>query len=376
MIIGVDIRPLAGLRTGIQEYTDQMLAHLIPSAPEHTFKLFFSSYRSPVPDRSWMHLPNVQIVRFNIPNNLLFFAGSVWGYPLIDQMIGGADVFFSPHFFLAPLSASCRRVTTFHDLSYLRFPEFFTWRKRWWHSVEMDPGRQARFSERILAVSQSTKKDLVELYHIDPSHISVVPLGNNTPCPSPLQTAEFKKKRQLPERFILYLGTIEPRKNIGGLIRAFNIMKERPGFEDVELIIAGKKGWQYDDVLAEIKYSPFAPAIRALGHIPDEDRALYYAAATVFVYPSFFEGFGSPVLEAMSCGTPVITSANSSLPEVVGDAGLCIDPYNISDLAEAMRIVLSDKGIQERMAQKGALRAREFSWQEAARKTLEILMKA
>lgn len=375
MIIGVDIRPMAGLRTGIQEYTDQILGHMIPMAPEHTFKLFFSSFRAPVPDRPWMHLPNVEIIRFNIPNNLLFFMGSVWGYPLVDEMIGGADVFFSPHFFLAPLSTSCRRMTTFHDLSYLRFPEFFTWRKRWWHTIEMDPARQAKFSDTIIAVSQSTKKDLIDYYHVDPANISVVLSGNSIACPSSGSVAEFKKKRQLPNRFVLYLGTIEPRKNIGGLIRAFNIMKERSGFEDVELVIAGKKGWQYEDVLSEIKNSPFAPAIRALGHISDEDRSFYYAAAALFVYPSFFEGFGSPVLEAMSCGTPVITSANSSLPEVAAHTGLLIDPYNISDLAEAMRIVLSDKDIQERMISSGARRAQEFSWEHAARQTLEILMK-
>ena len=375
MIIGVDIRPMNGLRTGIQEYTDQILAHLIPMAPEHTFKLFFSSLREPVPDRPWMHAPNVEIVKFRVPNNLLFFTSSVWGYPLIDQMIGGADVFFSPHFFLAPLSASCRRVTTFHDLSYLRFPEFFTWRKRWWHTIEMDPSRQAKLSDTIISVSQSTKKDLVDYYHIDPANITIVPLGNAMACPTPGSVLEFKKKRQLPKRFVLYLGTIEPRKNIGGLIRAFNIMKERAGFEDVELVIAGKKGWQYDDVLTEIKNSPFAPAIRALGHIPDEDRGFYYAAATVFVYPSFFEGFGSPVIEAMACGTPVITSAGSSLPEVAGAAGLFIDPYNISDLAEAMRIVISDADIRERMIHQGAERARQFSWESVAERTLKILMK-
>ncbi len=174
---------------------------------------------------------------------------------------------------------------------------------------------------------------------------------------------------------MLYLGTIEPRKNISGLIRAFNIMKERAGFEDVELVIAGKRGWQFDDVLGDIKHSPFAPAIRALGHIPDTDRALYYACATAFVYPSFFEGFGSPIVEAMACRTPVITSANSSLPEVAGDAALLIDPYNISDLAEAMRIVVSDKTVQARMTKQGIEQASKFSWDRAAQATLDILMK-
>jgi glycosyltransferase involved in cell wall biosynthesis len=376
MIIGVDIRPMAGLRTGIQEYTEQILAHLIAIAPADVkFKLFFASSRSAAPNLSWMHAPNVELVKFNIPNNILFFSGSVWGYPYLDDLIGGADVFFSPHFFLAPLSHACRRVTTFHDLSYVRFPEFFTSRKRWWHTIQMNPGEQARFSDQIIAVSQSTKNDLIEHYHIDPSNIRVVPLGNHMVRPPDEAIWEFKKKRQLADRTVLFLGTIEPRKNIGGLIRAFNIMKERSGFEDVELVIAGKKGWQFDDVLEEIERSPFAPAIRCLGHIPDEDRSLYYASSSVFVYPSFFEGFGSPVLEAMACGAPVITSANSSLPEVAGDAALFIDPYNVSDIAEALRITLSDPVVRARMIHKGFAQAQKFSWQQSAQTTLEILMK-
>lgn len=373
MIIGIDIRPMSGLRTGIQEYTEQLLAHMIPLAPEHQFKLFYSSWRGKAPDFPWMHLPNVELRKFKIPNNLLFFSGNVWGYPLLDDMIGGADVFFSPHFFLAPLSSACRRVTTFHDLSYLRFPEFFTRRKRWWHTIEMNPSSQAKFSDRIIAVSQSTKDDLIDYYHIDPANITVVPSGAGIAIPSQNEVAEFKKKGQLPERFIFYLGTIEPRKNIGGLIRAFNVLKERAGFEDVELVIAGKRGWKFEDVLEEVKNSPFAPAIRSLGHISDADRALYHAAATVFVYPSFFEGFGSPVLEAMACGTPVITSAHSSLPEVAGNAALLVDPYNISDLAEAMRIVVSDKAIQGKMAKQGIEQAALFTWEKAAQATLEIL---
>ncbi len=373
MIIGVDIRPMAGLRTGIQEYTEQILSHLIPLAPDHQFKLFFSSMRKALPDLPWMRAPNVELKQFKIPNNVLFFSGNIWGYPLLDDMIGGADVFFSPHFFLAPLSSTCRRVTTFHDLSYLRFPEFFTHRKQWWHTVQMDPASQARFSDKIISVSQSTKQDLVDFYHIDPANIDVIYLGNNMAPPSEEAVIEFKKKRQLPDRFFLFLGTIEPRKNISGLIRAFNIMKERSGFEDVELVIAGKKGWKFEDVLDDIQNSPFAPAIRYLGHIPDADRALYYSAASGFVYPSFFEGFGSPVLEAMACGIPVITSPNSSLAEVAGDAALLIDPYNISDLAEAMRIVISDTEIQNKLASQGHNQASKFTWDKAARATLDIL---
>ncbi|MEK9158239.1 MAG: glycosyltransferase family 1 protein [Patescibacteria group bacterium] len=374
MIIGVDIRPMTGLRTGVQEYTEQLLAHMIPLAPEHKFKLFFSSFRDKAPHLDWMYLPNVEVLEYKIPNNLLFFAGSVFGQPYLDDLMGGVDVFFSPHFFLAPLSSSCRRVTTFHDLSFVRFPEFFKWRKRWWHNVEMNPSHQASFSDKIIAVSDSTKKDLESYYQIDPANIEVVPLGSHISRPIKEYLVKFKKDRQLPDKYILYIGTVEPRKNIIGLVRAFNIIKQQSGFEELELIIGGKKGWQFKEILDEFEKSQFRNKIKYLGHLKDEDRAFYYSLASVFVYPSFFEGFGSPVLEAMACGTPVITSANSSLPRVAGDAGLLIDPYNISDLAEALSLVITNTSLHSHMSKEGLERAQKFNWDNIGRKTLDILV--
>ncbi len=374
MIIGIDIRPMAGLRTGIQEYTEQILSNMILRAPQHQFKLFYSSLRGDVPLRPWMESSNVELFQYKIPSNLLFLIGNIFSYPKIDKLIGGADVFFSPHFFIAPLSKSCRRVTTFHDLSFLRFPEFFTWRKRWWHNIEMNPARQARLSNKIITVSESTKKDIIDFYNIDPANILTVHSGTSMSRPTGHILKNFKVQNNLPDRYILHMGTLEPRKNIVGLVKAFNLIKERVEYEDVELILIGKEGWQYEDIFAEIKSSPFKSQIRYLGHsLNDLDK--YYALATVCACPSFFEGFGFPVLEAMACGTPVITSANSSLPEVVGDAGIFINPYNVSEIAEALMVVLSHLEIRGQMIEKGLKQAEKFKWQESAQRTLDILMK-
>lgn len=372
MVIGVDIRPLVGLKTGIQEYTEQILAHMISLAPEHQFKLFFSSFYGKAPDRPWMHAPNVQLIECKIPNNLLFLAGNIFGYPFVDTLIGGADVFFSPHFFLVPLSKTCRRITTFHDLSYLRFPEFFTWRKRWWHTVEMNPANQARFSNQIISVSESTKTDLVDYYQIDPANISVVHSGTVSSRPTDEALIQLKNTRKLPQQFILHVGTLEPRKNIIGLVRAFNILKTQIGYEDVELVLIGKEGWQFQNIFEEIKKSPYKSHIRYLGHV-DGDLAPYYSLATVCVCPSFFEGFGFPALEAMACGTPVVVSANSSLPEVIGEAGIFINPYDISEIAEALGSVLSEPTIRGRMIKNGLAQASKFTWEDAAHKTLNII---
>lgn len=372
MIIGVDIRPMAGPKTGIQEYTEQILKNMILLGSEHKFKLFFSSFSGQAPRRPWMDAPNVELVEYRISSNLLFLVGKIFGYPFIDDLIGGADVFFSPHFFMAPLSKKCRRVTTFHDLSYLRFPNFFTWRKLWWHNVEMSPHWQARFSNHIISVSESTKADLVKFYDIDPVNISVVHSGVNVSRPTENALRVFKKENNLPDRYILHVGTIEPRKNITGLIRAFNILKEDLDYDDVELVLVGKDGWHIEEVLSEIQNSPHKNKIRRLGHVGG-DLAPYYGLAKVCVCPSFFEGFGFPVLEAMACGLPVISSATSSLPEVAGNSAIYINPYNVSEIVEALKLVLSSEWLRDKMAKEGLLISNKFSWIGTARQSLAIL---
>ena len=374
MTIGIDIRILGSARrSGIVEYAEQLISRMIAAAPEHRFKLFYASALRAVPRSSWMKAPNVDLYAFPIPNNLLFALNRIIDWPKIDHLIGGVDVFFSPHLFIVSLSEQCRRVTTFHDLSYLRFPEFFTARKRLWHTLEMNPARQMRLSQRIIAVSDSTKSDLVRYYNIDPANVVVIHSGMGLVPPSPERLAEFKANHQLPDRFILSLNTLEPRKNISGVIRAFSHLRETPGFEDLRLIIGGDRGWLHEEIFQEIERSPAQRYIRYAGYIPDAERGYYYSAASAFVYPSFFEGFGFPVLEAMACGTPVVTAHNSSLPEVAGDAALLVDPYNVSDIAAGLKMILTDSSLCERLTKKGFARVKEFSWNRTVEQTLAIL---
>src|SRR3989344_466708 len=312
MIIGVDMRVLANpRRSGVEEYAEQILSRLVRLAPEHQFKFLFSSFSRKLPTYDWFKLPNVMVYHHHIPNQLLFISARLFNWPKLDVLMGGVDVFFSPHFLLAPLSPGVRRVTTFHDLSYERFPEFFTLGRRLWH-YWMRPAETARFSNSIIAVSASTKHDLIEYYHIDPTNISIIHNAASVLRPSHGELTVFKHRHQLPDRFIFSLSTLEPRKNTVGLIRAFNILKNQSGLEDVKLLIGGSRGWKCQDVFTEIKISPHTKDIQYLGYIA-EDRACYYALASVFVNPSFFEGFGLPVLEAMACGAPVVTSATSSM---------------------------------------------------------------
>lgn len=381
MIIGIDIRVLGNpVKSGIEEYAENLIPHLIKEDRNIDFKLFFSSSRNSLPDYEWLKASNVKLYKFKYPNNILFASSKFLNRPFIDKIIGGADVFFFPHFFISSLSPKCKRITTFHDLSFIHFPEHLTARKRIWHNLQMKPEWQAKQSDKIIAVSESTKKDLVNFYGIDPAKIKVVYSGIND-IVSQLSTCDvlrisdavndFKKVKNLPDRFIFFLGKLEPRKNVVGVIKAFNSLKLDPKYKNVGLVIAGAKGWLCDNVFREANSQ-----IIFTGQLTDEEKFLYYRAADVFVYPSFFEGFGFPPLEAMHCGTPVITSRNSSLPEVVGESAIMIDPHDTDELKSWIIKLLDDKKFSAQMVKKGIKQVSKFSWRDAAIKTLDVLTRA
>lgn len=378
MTIGVDIRVLGSpARGGVQEYAERLLAHLVSVDEAITFKLFYSSYRGRAPALPWADGRRVRLYAFRIPNQVFSVGARFLNAPKVDMLMGGVDVFFSPHFFLAPLSGDTKRVTTFHDLSYEYFPEFFSRRQRLWHWFPTRPAWQAKFSDRIIAVSESTKHDLVRTYDIDPAKISVIASGVDRAFSRPLSDVleRFRSEKRLPERFVLFLGTLEPRKNVIGVIRAFNRLKRSGAFGDLDLVIAGAPGWLYQDIFSEAERSPHVGSIRFVGSVSDQERVLYYAAASAFVYPSFFEGFGMPPLEAMACGTPVVVSRTSSLPEVVADAGILVNPYDIAAIAAALSDVLNDQRLRQELIRKGVARAKQFSWERCARETVDILTK-
>jgi len=391
MTIGLDIRVLSrGVRTGVEEYTINLLNHLLPLEPKISFKLFYNAYRKASLDYPWLNLKNVQLKDFKIPNRFFFVGARYLQRPKIDRLLKGIDLYFNPHFFAAPLSADCRKIVTFHDLSFERYPQFFSWRKRGWQRFLMDAQQEAVQADKIIAVSQSTKNDLIDLYGIKPGKIRVIysgigeqfrPIGKRSNMRSEApklrslapKLTVVRKKYNLPDRFILYFGTIEPRKNIIGLIKAFELLKRK---RPVNLVIAGAKGWLDKDIFKTANQSKQARDIFFTGFIEEVDKPYLYNLAELFVYPSFFEGFGFPPLEAMACGVPTIVSNVSSLPEVVGRGALMIDPYHIDELAWAMETVLTDNMLKEKLIEKGISQAKKFSWQKCARQTLKVLTRS
>ena len=232
--------------------------------------------------------------------------------------------------------------------------------------------RTLKTADKIITDSNSTKNDLINYFNIPEEKIRVILLAADEKF-KPLNNKEIREAKQkysLNFPFILYIGTLEPRKNIPSLIKAFYKLKKKT--LQYKLVITGKKGWKYKEIFETIDKLNLQNDVVFTGYVSDEDLPALYNAADLFVYPSIYEGFGLPPLEAMACGTPVITSNTSSLPEVVGDAGIMIDPCNVDGLADAMYEVLTKAGLRANMIKKGLERAEMFSWEKCARETLEV----
>lgn len=230
-------------------------------------------------------------------------------------------------------------------------------------------------SYKIITDSQSSKEDIIKYLRIPEQKIKVVYIGYDKNKFKPIKNSEVQKVKQRLGKFILFVGTLEPRKNIVRLVQAFTKIKK--DFPDYRLIIIGGNGWKYGQILGEIKKLNLNDnRIKLLGAIPHDELSPFYNAAELFVFPSLYEGFGLPPLEAMACGCPVITSNVSSLPEVVGDAALKVNPYNVDEIAEAMKKVLSDKRLNHEMTKKGLKQCRKFSWDKCAEETVKIYNEA
>ncbi|MFZ1626653.1 MAG: glycosyltransferase family 1 protein [Candidatus Moraniibacteriota bacterium] len=383
MRIGVDIRSLAaGRRTGVEEYTIGLLRELFRLGGEHEYVLFFNAWGKTEPDLSWTGgFPNVTVKRFRIPNKLLNLSLWYLRRPLLDRLIGGADVFFMPNLNFAAFSRTVKVIITAHDLSFEFFPETFSYKQRLWHYA-VNFRALLRRADAVMAVSQSTRDDLISRYHVPEKKIHVIhsgiderfrPMNRND-----LALLAVQEKYQLPYKFILYLGTIEPRKNLGALLSAFEALQRTAVGEEwskYELVLAGRPGWKYADLFRAIRQSPVKEKIHVLGFVDDADKPALYNLASVFVYPSLYEGFGFPPLEALASGVPVIASHSASLPEVVGEAGVLIDPYRPDEILQALRGVLGDKAYQAQLRERALVKQRSFTWQTAGQSFLDLLGK-
>ena len=379
MRIGIDVRCLAeGKRTGVEEYTLALLQGLFESDPLNEYILFFNAWNKAVPDfilECTAKYPRVTLRAFHFPNKLLNLSLWYLRFPKLDRLVGGTDVFFLPNLNFAAVSDQTKLVVTAHDLSFELFPETFSWKQRAWHFF-INFRHLLWRADHIIAVSRSTQDDLETQYGILHNKVTVIPSGIGTQfrvmSRNDAELIRVQEKYHLPYRFILSLATFEPRKNIIALIYAYEALRRlgNPLFDKYALVIAGTKGWKYEEIFQAIARSPYKESIILPGFIADEDKAALYNLASLFVYPSLYEGFGFPPLEAMASGVPVIVSHSSSLPEIVASAGILIDPYQPDELFQALQHILSDQALADMLRQKGIARAASFSWEKTAQATL------
>ena len=282
-----------------------------------------------------------------------------------------ADLAHGP-VFVGPLMASCPFVVTLHDLSFFRFPHLFHPAKRLYlRALTRLSVRRAR---RVIAVSQHAAEEAERLLGMDPAKVDVVYHGVDPRFHprSGEEVAAFKARQGLPERVVLFLGTLEPRKNLVRLVEAFHQL-DAP---DVALVLAGGRGWYDEEIFACVERLNLEERVLFPGYVPEEALPLWYNAATVFAYPSLYEGFGMPVTEAQASGVPTLTSDQSSLPEAAGDGALLVDPTDVDAMADGLRRLLANVALREDLRQRGMAHAARFTWQQMAVETAQVYRRA
>jgi len=276
--------------------------------------------------------------------------------------------------FTAPPFCPCPVVVSIHDLSFEHLPQTFKRRSR--TQLRLTVRHSARRAARIISLSEHGRRDIIETYGITAERVSAIPLAAPSHFAPVQDNRELQRVRHnygIDGDYILTVGSIQPRKNLARLVQAYASLRGNKSADKLpKLVLVGKSGWLYDETLRALKETGVADTVVLTGYVPQEDLPALYSGALCFVYPSYFEGFGLPPLEAMKCGAPVIVGNKTSLPEVVGDAALAVDPFDVEAIASAMQRVIESPALREELSIKGQARAETFDWRETARKTLAI----
>lgn len=361
-LIGFDVTALAcGYHSGVGRYTYQLLSALIDRHDEQRYALLANK---PVTGP----LPTGVIDRTNRS-----VVNRTWWMQFTAPRIIGQLQPELCHFtnVVAPLKAPCPIVVTIHDAAILMNPHWQPLKSLL--AVRAFLPSVARRADAIIAVSHSARRDLVSYLHLPPDKVHVVyeaAASQYRPIQNAVELDRVCRKYRLQEPFALYVGTIEPRKNLDRLVQAFG--QVRSANRQLQLILVGQLGWKYRKVLKQIEDLGLQDRVRCLGYVPDEDLPAIYSLANFSVYPSLYEGFGLPIIESMACGTPVITSNQSSMAELGAGAALLIDPLQINSIADGFSRLLNDTTLQSELRVAGLQRAAQYSWSRAAAETLKV----
>lgn len=355
----------AGYRSaGIHGYIYNTLAHLTGAAPEGW------RFTAMVGAANTAQFPSVTMRRSRMDTDSPL-RRIMWEQLVQPWELGEFDLYHALAF-VAPALLRTPMVVTVYDLSFLHYPQVLTAARRLY--LRAFTRLTCQRARRVIAISHSTARDVSKSFGVSPKKIDVAAPGYNPDVYRPLPSDEvvsFRQAKNLPERFWLFVGTLEPRKNLVTLLEAYARLPER-----IPLLLGGGKGWQYDDIFATIERHQLHQEVRWLGFLPAEELPLWYNCAEAFILPSIFEGFGIPALEAMACGTPVIVSDTSSLPEVVGESGMRLPPRDVEAWAAGLHTALTDAHWREQNCRRGQIEAQRYSWSQTAKTTLRSYERA
>ncbi|MAG36538.1 MAG: glycosyl transferase family 1 [Dehalococcoidia bacterium] len=374
MNIAVDYTPAVQQVAGVGRYTRSLVQALLRTVNDDSYTLLYAGALPP------SHLSTskegegvVTLRRLPVPERLLTVLWHRWRLPVwADLFAPGSAVFYSPNFVLPPLRRA-RGVVTVHDLSFIRYPE--THDSGLVTFLRSAVPRAVKAAALVLTDSEHTRQDTIELLGV-PAEKTAVLLSAADPIFRPMEDpaalGALRRRRRLDQPYVLSVGTVQPRKNLTRLVAAVRLLREQTG-EDVLLVHAGRRGWLYADVQQAVQENQMADSFRLIEDADDSELRQLYAGAVALAYPSLYEGFGLPCVEAMACRCPVVASNVSSLPELVGDAGLLVEPTDVEGLADALSRCLDYSELRDTLIERGTARAARFTWEHSAAKLSQLL---
>jgi glycosyltransferase involved in cell wall biosynthesis len=372
-----NVQPLIGSRSGIGWYTYNIINHIDQKDIRVEGMCFDFLGKNHAREKfADVKTDNLYINKF-IPSKVYKL---LTGYLPIhyDCFFPKGDIYHFFNFVAPSISKKKKVIITIHDMVYKVMPE--TVSAKTLYILNRDLERSIKRANAIITVSEHSKRDLMKYHQVDEEKISIVNPGIDYPFFEKGQSMDHgtinrvKEKYALPDKYILYLGTLEPRKNIGSIIDAYELLSEEIKSE-YKLVLAGRVGWKANEILKKIENTPSADNIVRVGYVDEVDKPFIYGIAHAFVFPSLYEGFGMPVVEAMACGTAVVTSNNSSLPEAGGEAALYSDALDAKAISENIRHLLLDEVVRDQLVQKGIQHAKTFSWKDSADMTVKVYQK-